>query len=239
MQRRATALAASFLLAAGIAAMPATAASADSRSPEGFVLEGTNVNLVSLDGNMMTLEAFGATAAKVDSTGGALHLVVDPSAATRGYLVAFSDAAAASKYMVAHGMGELPSSDREPAREAATALAKASAVMANATLAPLAASSVCSLPNHMGYIYDYAACGGASLGIGWNEAVPDLRVYGWNDRATSAALGDCIGSMVLYPNINYGGTSTSIRGFAVYTSLPLNFNNTVSSYKTTVAGPCA
>lgn len=239
MKRRAAALAASFLLAAGIAAVPATAASADSQSPEGFMVEGTNVNLVSLDGDLMTLEAFDAAAAKADSAGGGLHLVVDPSAATRGYLVAFSDAAAASKYMVAHGMGELPSSDREPAREAATAFAKTSAVKASATLAPLAALSVCSLPNHMGYIYDYAACGGPSLGIGWNEALPDLRVYGWNDRAASAALGDCIGSMTIYPDIYYGGTSTSIRGFAVYTSLPLNYNNTVSSYKTTVAGPCA
>lgn len=238
MKIRSTSAAMSLLLATAFAVGTATSASAEDKAQDSWTVDGTTVSQVSLDGNLMSLEAFSEAATKADAAGGALHLVVDASAADRGYLVAFSDADAASAYMIDHGMGALPTSTREPAREAATSRAKAAASTQRMVLSPAAAMSMCSLPNHMGYLYANASCGGSALGVGWNDAVPDLRVYGWNDRAHSAALGDCIRQMTLWPNINYGGTSTSIAGYSVYTNLPLNFNGTVSSYKTTSTGVC-
>lgn len=226
------------LLAAGaISALPASASPSPTADPA-FTINGTSVDEVSLDGTVLSLDAYQSIAASADLVGGSLTLVVDPSAVERGYLMAFSDDEEASDYMTAHGMGTLPSSDREPALEAATAAAKQASLL-RSQLRTVAAASVCSLPNHMGYFYDNAACGGAAFGIGWNEAVPNLSTYGWNDRANSAALGDCIANLTIWINSNYGGSKTSLHGGDVYTALPIGYVNEVSSYKTDVTGPCA
>lgn len=223
-----------------IAALPAAPAQASEPS-SGIGINGSVVSLVSYEGKLMTFADYNVVSDAADAAGRAPILVSDGSAVSRGYVVAFDDLAEANAYTTSHRMGSIPSSARDAAAEAATA--KAMAARQSAAVTVLGARGLtpllgCSLPNHMGYLYVNASCGGDLLGVGWNDQVPDLRIYGKNDNISSMALGDCIAMLYGYKDIKYGGGSQAFGGGDVYTFLPAGWNDVISSYKTTPTGIC-
>jgi hypothetical protein len=219
-------------------APPATAAT---EPGAGVGINGVIVTKVLLDGKLISFGDYAKVQAAADAAGAGIAMVIDESAISRGYVVAYRNRADASAYMQSHGMGAMPSSDRDPVVEAATSArhqAEAAAAKASAGTATTMPLSTCGPPNHLGKLYENVACGGAYFSVLWNEADSYLGTYGWNDRASSAAIGDCIGNMTVWINANYSGSSTSYHGGDVYTSL-YTFNDAISSLKTNVTAPCA
>ena len=68
-----------------------------------------------------------------------------------------------------------------------------------------------------------------------------MGVYGWDNRAVSMALGDCIANITFYDGKNRSGASRLVHN-GLYTTLNFgignNWNSRVSSYQTDTTGPC-
>lgn len=236
---RLVALCVSVVVSLGVTAASASLASASQREDSDRIVKSIeDVDAVMFQGEIISLGDYAGLEAEGAGEDSTLHLVVDPSAIERGYFVAFATEADASAYMESHGMGPFPGTQRDSAVESATESRLAAAEAMESLSLPSVALG-CSEPNHLGRLYELVQCGGSYFNVLWNEAIPDLRVYGWNDRARSAALGDCIGALTGWIDINYQGDSRSYGGLSLYPTLLPGFAGEISSLKTTAAGPCA
>lgn len=195
-------------------------------------ISGSKVDKVQVDGKVITFAEYAAARVPQSETAGKpLHLIVDHSAIARGYLVAFTDESQAQRYMTAHGMGS--SASGEKTRQHNPALDEHPQTK---HLNGLPVDNVtCSLPNHYAKLYDVTACTGSSFIVLWGENDPDLSVYGFNDKTSSIAIGNCISNLDVWKDKNYTGAHTSYGGGDVYTIMGIvgsqNFNNIVSSVK--------
>ena len=89
-------------------------------------------------------------------------------------------------------------------------------------------------------MYDGTSCSGDYFSVSWNQCIAGLGAYGWTDRFSSAAIGDCIANMQFWKDSSRGGTRWVLGGVDVYTLLPyFGMNNEVSSLQTDVTGVCS
>lgn len=90
---------------------------------------------------------------------------------------------------------------------------------ASRTLSPLAATVT-----YVGVLYENSGYGGASLSFA--GSLPNLGVYGWNDRASSLKV-YAGHSVTFYVDANYAGSNLPVPGTS-YSSLG-TFDNAFSS----------
>jgi hypothetical protein len=208
-------------------------ASSSAGAREGIAIDGVGVYKVDYDGRLISIARYESHAVPAASRAGRRpHLILDGSARSRGYLVAYDSQKKANAYMVAHHMPLLSAWKKQPAANVPPSGTAGTPVRLGTTMATLTA---CSLPNHAGDFYDGTDCNGAELGIGYPDAVPKMSTYGWDNRASSIALGDCIGDLHTWNSNNYTGAPGTFGGDDVYTALGpqggANINNSISSFK--------
>ena len=206
----------------------------------GFTVHGVTVDRVMYHHQLISVETYENTTVAADAKHGVFpHLIVDRSATTRGYLVAYDTVAEADRYTSSHHMGVAPVSNATHVSASTGAHKGASPSSLNGVAAQLA---TCSLPNHVGWFYDGTDCTSSTFGIGYTDSVPSMSTYGWDNKASSVALGNCISGLTVWNSDKYTGASTSFGGSDVYTSMPIvngaGFNNSISSYKTTKSAAC-
>jgi hypothetical protein len=207
------------------------------RAEQAFGVNGVPVSKVSVDGRLVSMDAYlHQVVPASERAGHPMHLVVDGAAAARGYAVAFGSVEAANGYLAARQLGQIPS--------AVSGSGHAAVTLEHPQTVTLAGEKVglvtCSIPNHSAKVYKDAACLGSVLGITWNDYVSDLSVYGFDNNITSIGIGDCISNMTVWKGKNKSGSTTSFGGFNVYTGMPLGWNDEIESMATdkNAAGPC-
>ncbi len=237
-QRRIASFLATLLAIPSIALLGSAAAASDGREEieeaqtRAVNLSETHIDKVQYKSTVMSIDQYEAVAQADEA---AQNMVIDQSAVGRGYFVAFDNEDELRTYLEDHGLPYLspesdpraPYGDLEKATGESKSLAEALPLSVNA----------CVIPNHMGWLYDDTSCAGAQLGVIASEAVPDLGIYGWNNKASSAAFGDCIGSLRGWEFTNYTGDSWSYGGYGIHSTLS-GGSNQIDSYKTAASGLC-
>lgn len=203
-------------------------------NPTSISVDGHAVSEISLDGQLMPVSQYYDSALPgAEAAGKYLHLVLDRSAVARGYFVAYSDLNAAQAYLTAHDLGAINTSTT-------ARVAKADRV-STVGLSSLNGRSIslaaCDFVPEVWLFVD-VSCGGSELGMVPNDYISNMADYGFNDKISSAEVGYCISNLTIWTNANKGGSTTSLGGGDVYTSMPIGFNDDVSSASTDSSGAC-
>ena len=234
----------SLVFAAVLATVPVVAATSHHASPAstavaGYEIQGVTVDKVLFRGKVVPVSAYRHVVAAAPNHGTGLGVVIDKSAIARGYVVAFESDAATNAYMSQHHLGKLPSTALESHVSALTGPHKGS----ETTLGSDRVSMVtCSLPYKHAEMYETSYCGGSYLAVSWNDAIPAMSTYGWDNRVSSIGIGTCISNMTTWNSNSYTGARASFGGGTVYSVLApqggSNINDSISSVKTDYSGAC-
>lgn len=97
--------------------------------------------------------------------------------------------------------------------------------------------AACALGEKFVKMYKDTGCNGAYLSMIYNDAIPDMRTYGFNDAISAATVGYCVSGWTTYTNINYGGSTKTWGGGQYYSTLP-GWGDTISSARTNRSAAC-
>lgn len=199
------------------------------------------VDKVLFRGAVISADSYGRVVAAAPNHGSGLGVVIDKSALTRGYVVAFDSVGATNAYLSQHHLGTLPTTATVGTSPVAalTRLHKAQEYSLGSDKVSLV---TCSLPNHYAQMFKNSSCGGSYLAVSWNDAVPKMSTYGYDNQVSSIAIGNCISNMTTWNSDGYTGASASFGGSDVYSVLGpqggANINDSISSVKTDSSGVC-
>lgn len=103
---------------------------------------------------------------------------------------------------------------------------------------PASAEATCSA-TRVAKVWKDGGCNDDYLGFFGNDGEPSLTTFNFNNKISSAEAGSSgCQSMRLYVDSNYGGASQLLHAGAVITLLAPQFNNEISSVKTTRTAAC-
>ncbi len=224
------------LLGAAVAAMALAPAGGEVASVAGggIGIHGVEVTKVKYHDKVVSFDTFQSKLAPAaEAKGKRPNLIVDRTAVTRGYMVAFDSPAESARYERQAGFKpaiNAPSTAHDPTADIAASRATLNNVKVTLASCPLPGSRV-------NYLYTGFSCGGRALGVGNNERVDSLSVWGFDNTTSSIALGVCVSMLYVHNSDNQLGLSTSFHGGDVYTMSGTSFNDSISSY-TSVQAVC-
>lgn len=216
------------LMGAVVAAMTLAPAGgqAASAAPGGIGIHGVQVYKVKYHDKVVSFDAYESKLAPAAvAKGQRPNLIVDRTAVSRGYMVAFDSPAESARYERQAGFKptiKAPSTAHDPTRD----IAASSNTLGNTKVA----LASCPLPGgRVNYLYTGYSCGGRALGVANSETVNQLSVWGFDNTTSSIALGGCVSMLYVYNSDYEKGNSTSFHGGDVYT-MASGFNDSISSY---------
>lgn len=218
------------LIAALAVTLPGAPVASQPSSAVSIAVSGHHISTVHLSGRSMTLSTFlnrywyGSHTAS---------LMVDHSAIKRGYFMAFTSTRQEQRYLRSHHMGSLQASDTNADRGNAIRTRELREVKGGNMQ-----FVTCTLPSYYAFFYKNVSCGGSYISMVNNDYIANFGTYGMNDAVSSIAVGCKIADVTTYKDANKGGSHINFGGDDVYTSMPLGWNDVISSATTNSSGAC-